>query len=183
MAKILLFSALATFLGIAALWALNINVWEWCGSWVSNDDPQRAGLSMLGFLGLFAGAIYRGTLGTQFGGNGALRGIIFGVILAAICIWPVPMVVKAAGLATAHAHEVFNGKPTNGQPQVAPTRAFGDAPALGDVKPPLASVTQGSKWTEPDDWQGRVLPFLVGLCLYGAVLGLTLSEDPHRQNF
>ena len=183
MGKILVFGALAAFVGVAAFWMLNINIWEWGGSWLSTDDPQRAGLSMLAFLGLVGAALYRSTLGTQFGGHGAVRGLIFGVIVSAIMIWVVPICVKAAGMATSHAREVYNGKPGNGQPQQAPGRVFGEAPMIADVKPPLASVTQGSKWTEPDDWQGRVLPFLIGFCIYGVVLGLSLSEDPHKQNF
>ena len=74
MGKILAFGALAAFVGLAAFWMLNINIWEWAGSWLSTDDPQRAGLSMLSFLGLVGAALYRSTLGTQFGGHGALRG-------------------------------------------------------------------------------------------------------------
>ena len=183
MGKILLFGALAVFVGLGAFWALNVNVWEWAGSWLSTDDPQQAGLSMLAFLGVFGAVIYRATLGTQFGGNGALRGFIFGVIMAAIWIWAIPICVKAAGMATVHAREVYNGKPNNGQPAAPAARAFGAAPPIADIQPPLATITQGSKWTEPDDWEGRVLPFLVGFCLYGVVLGLSLSEDPHKQNF
>lgn len=183
MGKVLLFGALAAGVGLGAAWALNVNIWEWVGSWLTSDDPQQAGLSLLVFLSLFGAAIYRGTLGTQFGGPGALRGVIFGVIMAAIWIWAIPICVKAAGMATVHAREVYSGKPNNGQPQAPTARPFGAAPPLGDVQPPLASLTQGSQWTDPDDWEGRVLPFLIAFALYGAVLGLGLSEDPHKQNF
>jgi hypothetical protein len=186
MVKILLVSALATFVGLATLWALNINIGAWVGMWVAPEDAQSAGLSILAFLGLAAGLAYHASLGTKFGGPGAVRGLIAGVILAVVMIWVAPLLVKVMGIATGDTRTVFQGPgdsnsyaANQGNVKVKDP-GVGDAPTIFDIKPPLAEVTAGKKWTHPDDWQGRLLPFLVGFCMYGLVLGLFLSEDPHK---
>lgn len=186
MAKVLFTSALASFLALLTLWALNINIAAWVGNWVAPEDAQNAGLSILAFLGLASGVAYHASLGTKFGGPGAVRGLIFGVILAVIMIWVAPLLVKAMGIATGDTRTVYQG-PGDSNSYAAnqgnvklKDQSVGDAPPIFDIVPPLASVTQGQKWTHPDDWQGRLLPFLVGFAVYGLVVGLILSEDPHK---
>jgi len=184
--KILLMSTLATFAGLASLWALNINISAWAGMWIAPESAQGTGLSMIAFMGLFCGWVYAASLGTKFGGPAAVRGLIFGVILAALMIWIVPLLVTAMGIATGDARTVYQGPGestayavTLGEVKTRDS-AVGDAPEIAGVKPPLAEVTAGKRWTHTDDWEGRLLPFLIGFCIYGLVLGLGLSEDPHK---
>jgi hypothetical protein len=186
MGKILLVSALATFVGLATLWALNINISAWVGNWVAPEDAQKAGLSIVAFGGLVSGVAYYSTLGTKFGGPGAVRGLICGVILAVLMIWVAPLLVKVTGIATGDTRTIYSGPgdsnsyaANQGNVKVK-DQSVGDAPPVFDIKPPLAEVTAGQKWTHPDDWEGRLLPFLVGFCMYGLVVGLLLSEDPHK---
>ncbi|KAA0213272.1 hypothetical protein EDM80_08380 [bacterium] len=184
--KILLAGALATLLGLALTWALNVNITKWVGLWLAPDDAQSAGLSFMSFLGLFGAYVYAASLGTKFGGPKAVRGLIYGVILAVMMVWIVPLTVTALGVATGDARTVYQGPGessgyavTQGQVKTR-DHSVGDAPPLGDVRPPLAELTAGQKWTAASDWQGRILPFFAGFLLYGLVLGLILSEDPHK---
>lgn len=146
----------------------------------------RRGLSFMSFLGLFGAYVYAASLGTKFGGPKAVRGLIFGLILAVMMVWIVPLTVTAMGVATGDARTVYQGPgessgyaATQGQIKTK-DHSVGDAPPLGDVRPPLAELTAGQKWTAASDWQGRILPFFAGFLLYGLVLGLILSEDPHK---
>lgn len=166
---------------LATLWALNVNYAAWLGAWLSPDAQYASGLGVLIVFGVAMAWAYARFVGDWIPGPGPIRGLQLGAALALCAIWILPAVLNGFAGVVGNTQVIYQGRGIINEEErfdekMARTRVE-PCPPIGDVQPPLASLTADHEWAPADAWVGRLLPFCVGFLLYGLVIGTFLSDE------
>jgi hypothetical protein len=180
MPRILLIAGMATFAALAVMWMFNVNYMAWLGIWFTEDNAFAAGAAMFIVMGAVLAWFYAGYVGSKFPGHGALRGLAFGALLAAVAIWAMPPILHGIAGAAGDGQVVFQGRGIHDdRARVDETGRFVAEPTctpVAGIEPPLANWMAERRWAAPDDWPGRLVPFGLAFLLYGLIVGAFLSE-------
>ena len=104
---------------------------------------------------------------------GPVRGLMFGLVLAALFIWALPTILAGTAAAAEDARHLSDGSLQKGA-KIEPSK-IPEFPE-GLRNPPLNAFTQGKAWENKMDWEGRLAPFLIAFGVYGLVLGAFLFD-------
>ena len=180
--RIFAVAILALVLMLGSLWLMDVNYGAWVGAWLSPRNQYAAGFALITILGLCMAWVYARYVGDKFPGRGALRGLAFGLVLAAAAIWVAPFALEFVAGAAGNTQVVYGGRgihddrPTADQQMHEAMTRVEPCPAILGIHPPLASLTRDTQWAPADAWKGRLLPFGIAFALYGLALGALLSE-------
>jgi hypothetical protein len=153
---------------------MDVNFCGWLGVWFVRQMPYIAGIPLAILLGLGASYAYGASVARSDWGPPPVRGVIFGVIVAALFVWLMPwvfseLVGQATGVThvgrSAGAFDVFP-KTFDSHYEPLPDMGF-DAPMKG-----LADKA----WYNKDDWQGRLVPFGIAFAAMGLTLALVAGK-------
>jgi hypothetical protein len=106
--RILVVGAFALLLMLAAFWAMDINYAAWLGAWLSPRNQYSAGFGVIVVVGLLLAWLYARFVGTNFPMPGMVRGVIFGLVLAAAAIWVVPYTLEFIASAVGNTQVVWS---------------------------------------------------------------------------
>lgn len=177
--RVLSVGFIAMVVVVVILWAMNLNLTGWVGAWCTSEQSKVyvAGVPIVLLTGLGAAWVYSVGPGSRLPGPGMLRGLIFGLVVAAVCIWPLPTIVAGVAHTAEDARHIADGSIQKGakieRSEIPPF------PNIG-ITPPLAAFTAEKPWINKADWEGRLAPFLIAFGIYGLILGLCL-DDPERR--
>lgn len=173
--------ALAFLLGL--LWAMDVNYGAWVGAWLSPKNQYQAGFGVIAIFGLIAAWVYARFIGDKFPMPGMVRGVVYGLILAAVAIWFVPYTLEGIASAVGNTQVVYGGRGIIDKDNKRTDEVMAEqmtqvepCPPLFGVKPPLAKLTKDKQWAPADAWKGRLLPFGLAFALFGLIIGGLLSE-------
>lgn len=177
--RVLLVGVIAIVLVVIVLWTMNLNFVGWVGAWISKEQVYAAGASIVAGSGVFLAWIYAIFPARRLPGPPAIRGFIFGMLVAALCIWGLPTVLAGTAAASEDMRHIADGSIQKGakieRSEIPPF------PTIG-IAPPFAAFTSEKKWENKHDWEGRLAPFLIAFGLWGLVLGLCLDDpESHKK--
>jgi hypothetical protein len=178
--RILLIAGVAMLAALGVMWAFDINYMAWLGVWFSTDNAFPAGAAMFIVMGVVLAWFYAGYIGSKLPGHGLVRGLVFGAVLAAAAIWALPPILHGVARAAGDGQVVFQGRGIHDdRTRVDESARFVAEPTcspIAGVNPPFAGWTEQRRWAAPDASGGRIVPFGLAFLLYGAIVGVFLSE-------
>lgn len=183
----------AALLFIVTCWTFDVNIGAWVGAWFAPDSMYVSGFGIITVLSLASGWVYHLTVGTKFGGPGAVRGLLFGGALGLLVLFLVPPALNLVANAMGATKIVYQGADPTTVRDLQNERPDGTlvsgelqqetkhvqvppCPDIQGVKPPFRSVTQEHPWVASDAWRGRLIPWGTAFLVLGLIFGLTLSE-------
>ncbi|MCC6574994.1 MAG: hypothetical protein IT462_14545 [Planctomycetes bacterium] len=169
--RILFVGLVAMLFAVGILWTMNLNFLGWIGTWFSKDQAYSTGIGITVIAALALGWLYANIPAMNM--PSPVRGLLFGLILAAIFIWALPTVLASSAAAAEDARHLSDGSLQKGA-RIEPSK-IPEFPE-GMRNPPMNAFTQGKAWENKQDWEGRLAPFLIAFGVYGLILGVFLND-------